>query len=1195
MKNFTTTTLIFLSVFFVQASLAQEYTKLVYPWCNEGANFGTSVAISGDFAIVGCPYYNDSIQYPPTEIKWAGTTFIYKNDDSNWNLEEHFNYAVDSSFYGYAVDIEGGIAIASRPWASVWMEDKERVGEVRVFMYAPAFNLESVYGDTWFEADVVKPDDPREDQRFGISCALSGDYMIVGSFFDSIVGKRSGSAYIYKRDSLEWVQMQKLVPDDGEAGDWFGVEVAIHGDLAAVGARKADNLSGENNGATYLYKMVDGEWYFAKKLSFGERPEVCAISDNYIAFGAYMSDIYDSVNAGSVLVANNIFDGVAAFLNGEVDANDQFGKSLAIDNSILAVGAPNDNDSGSVSLFNISDSAFVKKLKGCGNTGDQFGYDVDISGDYVIVGARYDDEVASNAGAAYIFDISDFLPENTFAGGTGSEDDPYQISTPAQLDSVRNYLNSSFIIINDIDLDIAPYNTGDGWEPIGDRYTAFTGNFNGHGFTVSNLYVNREENYSVGLFGYIVSSSIDSLSLINSSVQGDKHVGILAGYTSLSTISNCSVIGEVTGLNYHIGGMIGKSEATEIFNCSAAIEVTGNMYIGGLVGKNTNGSTLTNCYTTGKITGNSSDIGGLVGINKICSQIKDCHSSGAVYGENSVGGLIGRNDSSAISYCYTTGKATASGYVVGGFIGCNTKGSILISCYASGDVYCAFNRAGGLVGDNSSRSIILNCYSTGQVVGSNRIGGLIGWNSESSTISACFSTGEVSGDPNESNIGSLLGYNSSSTLINTFFNKETSGHEEGIGFGTNDYPVTGLTTVEMKQQNIFSEFNFDTAWIIREDSTYPALQKVDDAPFAYADILWAYSLSGISLQQLLNNDFDYETLQNNLVAKVISIDTGYVENYRIYFDEDASIGDTIRVGYRVGEVLNSAVDTLWGNRASCLLILQSDQNNAPVLTAVTDTSTKEAIPVTLTISNVTASDADGDILALVVYEGANYTLSGATVTPSSGFTGTLTVPVAVTDAVDTSNTMDININVTVQGGNNAPVLTDVINTTIQEEIPLILTMAYVTASDADDDALSLVVYEGTNYTLSGTTVTPFAGYTGTLTVPVAVTDAVDTSNVMDLIIFVVNEGSLITENQDNMLIDIFPNPVSGMVTIRCYDNSNMLTAIEMLSISGRIIKTVDNLNLLEYSLPVYGIPEGIYILRVNTTCDRYLKLFTVAN
>jgi hypothetical protein len=208
---------------------------------------------------------------------------------------------------------------------------------------------------------------------------------------------------------------------------------------------------------------------------------------------------------------------------------------------------------------------------------------------------------------------------STFAGGDGSPNNPYQIATAGQLNEVRNYLDKHFILTADINLDVAPYNTGKGWKPIGNNISSFDGNVNGNGHTIDGLFINRPSTDYVGLFRITNGATIESVGLTN-------------------------------------------------------VDVTGDEYVGGLVGLNFDNSFITNSYATGNVTG-TEDVGGLVGVNAESSSILDSYATGSVTGDGVNGGLVGLNWNSSITSSYATGSVTGKSFV-GGFLGIYSSGSL---------------------------------------------------------------------------------------------------------------------------------------------------------------------------------------------------------------------------------------------------------------------------------------------------------------------------------------------------------------------------------------------------------------------------------------------------------------------------------------------------------------------------------------
>ncbi|MDO9265179.1 MAG: DUF1566 domain-containing protein, partial [Desulfosalsimonadaceae bacterium] len=216
---------------------------------------------------------------------------------------------------------------------------------------------------------------------------------------------------------------------------------------------------------------------------------------------------------------------------------------------------------------------------------------------------------------------------NPFAGGDGTELDPYQIETAAQLAAVKDYLGSYFILNADIDLGPQPPESS-GWEPIGTESEPFAGHFEGNCKTISNLFISRADEDFVGLFGYIApGAEVGNIALMDVNLTGRNAVGALAGKNDGGTISECLATGTVTGVGSDtggVGGLVGYNAGT-IADSYAAVCVTGTgQYIGGLVGKNFGGS-ITASYSSGKVTGDAT-AGGLVGVyDETPDNVTDCY------------------------------------------------------------------------------------------------------------------------------------------------------------------------------------------------------------------------------------------------------------------------------------------------------------------------------------------------------------------------------------------------------------------------------------------------------------------------------------------------------------------------------------------------------------------------------------------
>jgi len=378
------------------------------------------------------------------------------------------------------------------------------------------------------------------------------------------------------------------------------------------------------------------------------------------------------------------------------------------------------------------------------------------------------------------------------------------------LDAIRDNLGANYRLMNDLDSTTAGYmelasetaNAGRGWEPIGTSDDRFTGSFDGQGYEIRDLFINRPGEHHVGLFAHISwihpienLGVIENVGLVNADVTGRRWVGGLVG-DNAGVVNNSSSTGRVTG-EWDVGGLTGCNSGT-VNNSYSTSNVTGGYYVGGLVGSVTGEATVregivSNSYSTGSVTG-ATRVGGLVG-----SVLGDC----------------------TVSNSYSTGSVTGRNWV-GGLVALNAGGSVRNSC-STGNVTGA-KRVGGLVGLNDWGTIS-NCYCTGSVTGTTRVGGLAGGNYWG-TISNCFSTGSVTGD---SNAGGLVAYNEGGSVSNSFWNIITGGTVISAG-------GTGKATAEMQDIATFSEAvwnitavvdpgmrNTAYTWNIVSGQTYPFL------------------------------------------------------------------------------------------------------------------------------------------------------------------------------------------------------------------------------------------------------------------------------------------------------------------------------------------------------------------------------------
>lgn len=285
-----------------------------------------------------------------------------------------------------------------------------------------------------------------------------------------------------------------------------------------------------------------------------------------------------------------------------------------------------------------------------------------------------------------------------FAGGSGTEDDPYLIETAQHLDNVRDYLDAYFLQIDDIELGESPWNTGEGWLPIGEEEESFLGIFDGDGFTISNLMIDRTGfgNDNQGLFGHITGAVLKNIKLENVDVTSYRNTGGLVGYSVNGTIEYCEVYGSVSGSGNKIGGIVGESELSFIENSAFEGTVSGHQYVGGLIGYVDNNTQITACYTDSDASGYS-NVGGIAGYHIGGSIINQSLSTGTISANTNVGGLVGFNIGSLMN---SYSNADISGnYYLGGLIGAD-YGNVN-NCFSFGYVEPGSN-SGGLIGHGTS-------------------------------------------------------------------------------------------------------------------------------------------------------------------------------------------------------------------------------------------------------------------------------------------------------------------------------------------------------------------------------------------------------------------------------------------------------------------------------------------------------------
>lgn len=256
---------------------AWSWSYITTPETGASTLFGSSVSISGEYAIIG-DGSNDLDANNLNFVSSAGAAYIYKRDSANhWTFYQKLvnNNREFGDYFGKKVSIHGDYVIVS---ATLDDDDEneqnEKTNSGSVYIFKRGAN------GFWTQTQKLVANDRRAQNWFGESIDISEGKLIVGTFRsylnefgqDSLAA--AGSAYIYEENSSSgiWEFSQKIAPADREIGDFFGYSVAILGDKAIVGAINEDhNATGQNyipqSGSVYVYNRDNaGNWTEGTKL-----------------------------------------------------------------------------------------------------------------------------------------------------------------------------------------------------------------------------------------------------------------------------------------------------------------------------------------------------------------------------------------------------------------------------------------------------------------------------------------------------------------------------------------------------------------------------------------------------------------------------------------------------------------------------------------------------------------------------------------------------------------------------------------------------------------------------------------------------------------------------------------------------------------------------------------------------------------
>ncbi|MBN2893568.1 MAG: T9SS type A sorting domain-containing protein [Bacteroidales bacterium] len=369
----------------------------------EGLNVGYSVAIKGDNIVVGCNTYPSLI---------SGKVFVYTKPVTGW--EDMTETAVLSntgsgyySYFGRSVEITDDIIFVG--------EDNLAVqGRVNIYE-KPGTDWANMTNPT----AMLSATNLSNSAHFGSSISYDNDVIVVGAYTNYVGGINEGSAYVFEKPETGWEDMTEtaiLSASDIEANDKFGFKVAISGDYIAISST-GDDDSGTNNGAVYIYEKPVLGWTDAtedQKLTTTDSPSSAEFGKSLKMESSTLliGSNYESSYVGAVYAfteSSGTWSNTATIRATDRNTYDYFGNDFAISGNNILIGKYGDpynyKYSGAVySTFlpisgytEISDKIAASTY--LTNGYEYFGTSIDIDGDYAVVGAY---GYQNQTGCAYI-------------------------------------------------------------------------------------------------------------------------------------------------------------------------------------------------------------------------------------------------------------------------------------------------------------------------------------------------------------------------------------------------------------------------------------------------------------------------------------------------------------------------------------------------------------------------------------------------------------------------------------------------------------------------------------------------------------------------------------------------------------------------------------------------------------------------
>ena len=375
-----------------------QYVKLLAPDGEQGDRFGSAVSISGDKVLAGAAnggFFGEGRAY----------AFVWQ--DPIW-VPDGVLEPVDAGLsdgFGSTVAIANNIAVVGSP-----LHDRSAAVDE-----GAAYVFQQDNSGTWLLRSKLRGSDGTSGFEFGASVSIQGDEVIVGA---PGADNQRGAVYTFLRSGLQWLEQVKLTPPGGQDGEGFGSAIGYVGQDLIIGAPENENINGPGAGIAYLFSRSISTWSFGATLLATNRViqplfgSAVAVNGDLAVVGA-QGRSGDTGGAYVFQKSTNGWTQSSELIPSDGTAGDLFGRSVAIDENYIVVGAPgaeHAQGTGAVYVFLKGSEGWSEQVRLVASDGaaqDSFGMALAIAEDRIAVGAPYADlDTREDAGKVFVFETN---------------------------------------------------------------------------------------------------------------------------------------------------------------------------------------------------------------------------------------------------------------------------------------------------------------------------------------------------------------------------------------------------------------------------------------------------------------------------------------------------------------------------------------------------------------------------------------------------------------------------------------------------------------------------------------------------------------------------------------------------------------------------------------------------------------------